>query len=595
MVLDRIIKYQPPNLKEQLLLQLEEHTGVIRDKIPMLSVQELKAIHAKGFGIGAHAVTHPILSQCDSRIAYQEIAAAKETLENLLGASVDMFAYPNGIPQRDFGPEHVDMVKRAGYQFALTTHRGVAQVGTSSFQIPRFTPWGPGRGKMAVQLMRNLAEKPVLVKDAARGSKKALMIAFHFPPQAGSSGIQRTLNFVKYLPSHDIRTVVLTANQLAYENISNDLVEIIPAGTRVIRGFALDSARHLGVRGKYLDFSALPDRWATWCVSGIISGLVEIRRQKLDLLWSTYPIASAHLIGAALHRITRLPWVVDFRDPMLSVNHPTGKMRRRLWSSIEAYALNNAEACVFTSPRSCADYKRKYPLNAHKCVVIENGYDEEVFSSIVPRKDHVVGEQMIFLHSGIIYPDERNPGPLFRAIRELLEENQLPSGSIKIRFRAARHEVEVMSLVKRYELEGIVECLPPVAYAAAILEMLEADVLLVLQGRQFNSQVPAKIYEYLRTGRPLLALIDREGDTRRAVEQYDGVAIADIESTSEIKKKIFDLYQGWSQQRLRFFQSNIEKVRANSRASQSRELALVLHNVMDRKLKAISSLQESQE
>lgn len=579
-LLDAYLKYLPPDEKAHMLEQLEAQAGVQRNAVPAMSADDLRTIHAKGFGIGGHSVTHPILSRCPPEQAYREIAGAREDLEGLIRGRVSTFAYPNGIPGKDFGAEHAAMVQKAGYELALTTHRGVATRDTSPFQIPRFTPWGPSPTRMAFQLARNLRQRatPLTAEPEGGPAKRALMVAFHFPPQAGSSGIQRTLNFVRHLPANGWQPTVLSAQPRAYEDCSTDLVRQIPVTTRVVRSFALDAARHLSFRRKYLDLSAMPDRWVSWWLSGAWTGLRAIREDRLQLIWSTYPIASAHLIGATLHRLTGLPWVADFRDPMLGPGHPSGALRRRLWSGIESYAVRHAAACVFTTERARRSFQARYPAQAEKCVVIENGYDESVFQSAQPLRGDVPPGQMLLLHSGVIYPQERHPGALFEAIRQLLDEGFLPRSALRVRFRAPRHEAEVMALARDHGVEDVVECLPPIPYEQAISEMLGSDVLLVFQGTAFNPQVPAKIYEYLRTGRHILGLIDFEGDTARVLEPFHDVELAAIDSVSQVRQKLLDLHQALSAPGARdaLSHTNIAQVQRYSREDQARQLAMLL-------------------
>src|SRR4051794_33500632 len=103
------------------------------------------------------------------------------------------------------------------------------------------------------------------------------MIAYHFPPLAGSSGIQRTLRFVQHLPRYGWDPMVLTVTANAYEQIGNDLLPEVPAGTVVRRGAALDAARHLALAGHYPGWLARPDRWMSWQVDGIRTGLQMLR------------------------------------------------------------------------------------------------------------------------------------------------------------------------------------------------------------------------------------------------------------------------------------------------------------------------------
>ena len=126
-------------------------------------------------------------------------------------------------------------------------------------------------------------------------ARRVLMIAFHFPPLAGSSGIQRTLRFVQHLPAHGWQPLVLTAHPRAYEATSADLLGSIPPDTVVERAFALDTARHLAVAGRYPGFLARPDRWRSWALGAVPAGLAMIRRHRPDVIWSTYPIASGRV------------------------------------------------------------------------------------------------------------------------------------------------------------------------------------------------------------------------------------------------------------------------------------------------------------
>lgn len=153
--LESLLKYQPIDRREAMLdLVLSHLGGTIKSPLTM-SVDQLKAIHQQGFGIGAHTRTHPILSMCSEEVARREIMSAKADLQDILGCQVDAFAYPNGRPGADFTAAHVRMVQEAGYAHAVTTGAGAARVGVSRYEIPRFTPWGPGQTKMRAQMMRN--------------------------------------------------------------------------------------------------------------------------------------------------------------------------------------------------------------------------------------------------------------------------------------------------------------------------------------------------------------------------------------------------------------------------------------------------------
>ena len=162
-LLEHFLKYQPLESRETLLRLLEQCAQVQPSGIKGMRVDQLRELSAKGFGIGAHTHSHPILGLCEATIARNEIGQVRETLEGMIRGKVRSFAYPNGRPMSDFVASHVDMVKAAGYHHAVTTHWGAASVETSVFEIPRFTPWGPTAQRMALQLARNLNTRPKLI------------------------------------------------------------------------------------------------------------------------------------------------------------------------------------------------------------------------------------------------------------------------------------------------------------------------------------------------------------------------------------------------------------------------------------------------
>ena len=109
---------------------------------------------------------------------------------------------------------------------------------------------------------------------------RVLIVAYHFPPQAGSSGLLRSLKSCRYLPEFGWLPTVLTIDPRAYERTDSSQMAEVPAEVSVIRAFGLDSQRHLSLGGRYLRLSALPDRWATWLAGAIPAGLYSIRQAQ---------------------------------------------------------------------------------------------------------------------------------------------------------------------------------------------------------------------------------------------------------------------------------------------------------------------------
>ena len=416
--------------------------------------------------------------------------------------------------------------------------------------------------------------------------KRVLMVAFQFPPFAGSSAVQRTLRFVRYLPEFGWEPVVLTAHPRAYEQRSPDQLLDIPRGTVIERAFCLDAARHLGLFRRYPASFARPDRWISWWPWAVLKGLQLVARYKPDALWSTFPIPTAHKIGRSLHRRTRLPWIADFRDPMVQPDDPADPILWAAYERVEQATIADSQLNVFTTAGTCALYRARYQDRPNASfVVVENGYDEEVFTSLTDvsasPKPATTG-RLLLLHSGAIYPLERDPTQLFLALKVLVAKGVVSPRTMRVRLRATGHDPEIRRMIVECGVADIVELAPPVSYREAISEMLVADALLILQGGQVKTQVPAKVYEYLRARRPILALTDPDGDTARVLASAGVRHIARIDSKQEIARAIEDF--------VGHVRANTapkpddDYVRRASRRNRTGELAALLDQVTERRL-----------
>lgn len=371
--------------------------------------------------------------------------------------------------------------------------------------------------------------------------KRVLMIAYHFPPLAGSSGIQRTLRFVQQLPAFGWEPLVLTSSLHAYERTSDDLNADVPPQTVVERAFALDTARHLSLGGRYVGAMARPDRWVSWRFDAVRRGLAMIRHYKPQAIWSTYPIATAHLIGARLQQASGLPWIADFRDPMAQEGYPADPLTRQSFVDIETAAMKQARHNLFTTPGAARMYQRRYPFAAERIGILENGYDEDSFAAVEAssaERPALNPGTVTLLHSGIVYPSERDPTQLFVALGRLKDSGSIAPGDFKLRFRAAVHDALLTGLARQHGVDAFVEVCPPVPYRKALLEMLQADGLLVMQGSGCNEQIPAKTYEYLRARRPVLCLSDPAGDTQAVLTAAGLNASARLDSAEDIARAL---------------------------------------------------------
>lgn len=331
---------------------------------------------------------------------------------------------------------------------------------------------------------------------------------------------------------------MLAPHPRAYEQIDEKSLSSIPEDVPIVRSFALDTKKHMGIGGRYLRYMALPDRWVSWVFGGVPTGLHAVREHQIDVLYSTFPIMSAALIGLWMQRFTKLPWVLDLRDPMSQDDYPRDPMVRSVWNKIERACMRRVSRVVFTAEATRQMYLERYPefLKPEMCVLISNGYDEADFRELqIPEPGPVpAGRPIRLVHSGLIYPVERDPRPMFSAVGRLKKMGRLSADKIQIIFRAPGSEDLYRSLLAQRDIADLIILKPHMPYRQALQECADADGLLLFQAGDCDKQIPAKAYEYLRIGKPILALTTHTGDTAALLRETGGATIVNLESEDEI-------------------------------------------------------------
>jgi hypothetical protein len=166
--------------------------------------------------------------------------------------------------------------------------------------------------------------------------------------------------------------------------------------------------------------------------------------------------------------------------------------------------------------------------------LIENGFDEENFRAAEQSLPPRAAGPLTLVHSGVLYPQERDPLPFFRALRQLLRAGEIDAHTLRVVLRATGSDAVYHPVIEQLGIGSVVQLAPPIGYAQALREMLSADGVLLFQAANCNHQIPAKLYEYLRAGRPIFALTDARGDTAEALRAAAVPDIVDLTDTEAI-------------------------------------------------------------
>lgn len=366
-----------------------------------------------------------------------------------------------------------------------------------------------------------------------------LVVAFHYPPDNTSTGVLRTAKFTEYLLRHGWRSSVITVPEELYTSRNPAGVEKISGVISVDRTWACDVKSAFGIRGVYPGWLAVPDRYWPWFFTGCKAGAKAIKRGGIDAIYSTSPVPTAHLIGLHLKKRFGLPWIADFRDPWVEESMP--RLRRWLEGKMERSVIAAADRVICNTPAMRRSFLDAYPgVDEGKFVTISNGYDEADISAIVP----VRAERFHILYPGVIDAENRNPSDLLIAVRRALERGWLREDDLQITFLGAgayaesarfREDVRLAGLERK--LDVVVERIP---YRQALARMAGADVVVLLSAHSGPSaaqawtamQVPAKLYEYFRLGRPMLAIVAEGAVSELLLEAGVTIPIApgDIEN-----------------------------------------------------------------
>ncbi len=383
--------------------------------------------------------------------------------------------------------------------------------------------------------------------------KHALFIAFHYPPESSSSGVLRTLKFSRYLPEFGWRVTVITLREDAYEQVDPSLLAQLPPEIKVVRTRYLNSKRHFAIAGCYPALLAIPDRWIGWLPWALAAARRVMRDDPADLVFSTSPMATAHVIAGRVARRYRLPWVADFRDPWYEEPPEPGTPAVVHWAArrLERSVARHADRLLTTTEHMAEMLRTRYgALAQHKTRAIVNGYDEDDFRTF-PTLPTQRGARLDIVHAGQINAEFRDPRPLFNALREAADAGWLALDEVHVTFIGGggyAQDPELALAIAGLGLQDSISFAPRIPYDQALRRMAQADLLLLLQASEDTRQlVPAKFYEYLRLRRPVLALLF-EGATSQLLQRAQAGWSVHPGQSATLARTLGDIVGLWKQQ-----------------------------------------------
>ena len=377
--------------------------------------------------------------------------------------------------------------------------------------------------------------------------KNALLVAYEYPP-IGGIGVIRSLKFSKYLPAFGWHPHVLSVRNpdRFYSTLTH---EPVPDGVTVHRSWNVannlsvveGALRRIGIHSKLI----VPDAYVGWIPDTVRAGRRIIRDHDIDLIYVSVSPFSACRIGTRLKEKTGLPLVLDFRDAWTLAPNPITYVHpalRRKNERLEAEAFSAADRIVTATDGIAEQYAEKYPFASEKLVPILNGFD----CDDIPRRAEPFPKFTI-TYTGFFY-GAQSPHVFLQALGRIVREHLVPDDEVRflwagrdapwvremISDEGIGHVVRYLGLVPKREADELL-------YRSHLLFFLLGETEGVTQRRILTG----KIFPYLASGRPILALVPK-GDARDLIEQYSGNSyLITNGSIDEVVSAILDAYDRW--------------------------------------------------
>ena len=413
---------------------------------------------------------------------------------------------------------------------------------------------------------------------------KLLLVSLYFPP-AGGGGVQRPLKFAAHLPALGVETHVLAPDDSKWIHSDAELQPptqawihraryLGPKGRRPAE--ELHGTRGLERAGRHARLAArrllVPDENVSWNLTAIPAAIRIVREHGVDVVLTTSPPSSVHLIGAAVQRATGARWVADLRDSLVAHPHRRAerlpaRVKERGEHAVAGLVARKADAIVAVSEAIAEEARGFRPRG--RVVAIANGCDFDDFAGLEYRPD----ERFRITHAGSFF-GKRDPRPFLRALSRAPEE---VVARFVGDFRAADREfAEDLGLDGRLELHAYV----PRRRSLELQRDSEALLLLIPEaGGRGRGVLSGKVFEYLAAERPILAAVPPDGAAADLIRETGAGVVAPPDDPAALGEALAGLVERWRAGELAGRPLSPEHRERLSRAARVEELAELLRSL----------------
>ncbi len=393
--------------------------------------------------------------------------------------------------------------------------------------------------------------------------RKVLLITYYWPP-AGGPGVQRWLKFVTHLPEYGVQPVLFVPENPTYPFTDDSLLHELPEGITIYRGKIREPLRwaswmfgkksrkmsagqlpgkEAGLVSKFLLWIRanlfVPDARVFWVKPSAVSVKAILQKENIDTLITTGPPHSVHLIALLLKKEMPFTWVADFRDPWTRIGYhadlPMTRAVKRRHASLEKQVLQTADTVIATSRTTAAEFEQ---IRGKEVKVVTNGYDARKYAQV----DVPLDKNFTLSHIGSLLKD-RNPEPLWRAISELRASDPGFSSDFRLKLAGSISDT-VRQSVRQFGLEDCTEYLGYVQHARALALQKSSQVLLLLEidREETRGIIPGKLFEYLASGRPVVALGPKQWEAGEILQETGNGRYFTYLEKEAMQKHLLHLY-----------------------------------------------------